>query len=81
MRARESERYLLRATNTGISAVIDAGGALLAQSRQFETETVSGEVQPRAGATPYVRWGNWPVVIACLAVFLLARRFRTSSPA
>jgi apolipoprotein N-acyltransferase len=79
MRARESERYLLRATNTGISAIIDAGGALLAQSRQFETETVSGEVQPRAGATPYVRWGNWPVVFACLMLFLLAVRFRTAS--
>jgi apolipoprotein N-acyltransferase len=79
MRAREGERYLLRATNTGISAIIDAGGALLVQSRQFETEAVSGEVQPRAGATPYVRWGNWPVVSVCLMLFLLATRFRTVS--
>lgn len=78
MRARETERYVLRATNTGISAIIDADGALLVRSRQFESETVSGDVQPRAGATPYVLWGNWPVVIGCLAVFLLAGRFRTA---
>jgi apolipoprotein N-acyltransferase len=63
MRARETERYLLRATNTGISAIIDAGGRIVARSPQFEVATVSHEVQPRSGATPYVRWGNWPVVI------------------
>jgi apolipoprotein N-acyltransferase len=79
MRARETERYVLRATNTGISAIIDADGVLAARSRQFESATVSGEVQPRAGATPYVLWGNWPIVIACLTVFLLASRFRTNS--
>ncbi|MEN8762218.1 MAG: apolipoprotein N-acyltransferase, partial [Thiogranum sp.] len=79
MRARETERYVLRATNTGISAIIDADGALLVRSRQFEPATISGAVQPRAGATPYVLWGNWPVVIACLAIFLLAGRFRAVS--
>ena len=79
MRARETERYVLRATNTGISAIIDADGIVLARSRQFESATVTGAVQPRAGATPYVLWGNWPVVIACLMFFLLAARFRTAS--
>jgi apolipoprotein N-acyltransferase len=74
MRARETERYLLRATNTGISAIIDADGALVARSQQFETQTISGEVQPRMGATPYVRWGNWPVLIVCLFMLLLAGR-------
>ena len=71
MRARESERYLLRATNTGISAIIDADGKMVARSRQFETETVTQRVQPRAGATPYVRWGNWPVVLFSAALLLL----------
>ncbi len=76
MRARESERDLLRATNTGISAIIAASGELRVRSRQFEMETVSGPVQPRTGATPYVRWGNWPVVSACFLVLLLASRLR-----
>ncbi len=75
MRARETERYVLRATNTGISAIIDADGALLSRSRQFQTETVSADVQPRIGATPYVRWGNAPVVGWMLVLLLAAWRF------
>jgi len=70
MRARETERYLLRATNTGISAIIDADGRLLVQSRQARTEAISADLEPRKGATPYVRYGNWPVVIACSLVLL-----------
>ena len=70
MRAREVERYILRATNTGISAIIAPDGSLRARSRQFETETVSAVIEPRHGSTPYVRWGNWPVVTA--AVLLVA---------
>ncbi|VAW82578.1 Apolipoprotein N-acyltransferase / Copper homeostasis protein CutE, partial [hydrothermal vent metagenome] len=61
-------RYVLRATNTGISAIIAPDGTLKARSRQFETETISAEVEPRHGATPYVRWGNWPVVSGALLV-------------
>ncbi len=68
MRAREVERYVLRATNTGISAIIAPDGTFKARSRQFETETVSAEIEPRHGATPYVRWGNWPVVSGALLV-------------
>jgi apolipoprotein N-acyltransferase len=71
MRARETERYVLRATNTGISAIIDNRGTIIASSRQFETSTVTDRVIPRKGATPYVRWGNWPVVIVSLLMLLL----------
>ncbi len=68
MRAREVERYVLRATNTGISAIIAPDGTLKVRSHQFETETISAEIEPRHGATPYVRWGNWPVVSGALLV-------------
>jgi apolipoprotein N-acyltransferase len=86
MRARETERYLLRATNTGISAIIDDGGRIVARSPQFEVATVTHAVQPRSGATPYVRWGNWPVVILsgwllAFAGWLGVRRRVTDSPA
>ena len=80
MRARETERYVLRATNTGISAIIDAAGGITVQSEQFTTETITHSVQPRAGATPYVRWGNWPVV-ALSGVLLLAVVRRTRAGA
>ncbi|MDA1108188.1 MAG: apolipoprotein N-acyltransferase [Proteobacteria bacterium] len=66
MRALEAGRYMLRATTNGISAVIDARGGIVARSPQFATHVVTAAAQPMAGATPYVRWGNYPVVIALL---------------
>jgi apolipoprotein N-acyltransferase len=71
MRARETERYLLRATNTGISAIIDADGQIAAQSPQFEMATVTHIIQPRSGATPYVTLGNWPVILLAAVLLLV----------
>jgi len=71
LRAKETGRPMLRATNTGISAIIDYDGTVLARSAQFETAVVTGSIVPRQGATPYVRFGNAPVIILC-GVFLLA---------
>ena len=63
MRSLETARPMLRATNNGISAVIDHKGTVLAASPQFEVAVLDGKVQPRAGATPYVLVGNWPVLL------------------
>ena len=52
LRAMEAGRYLLRATNTGISAVIRPDGSLAGTSPQFETDVLEAAVQPNAGATP-----------------------------
>ena len=76
MRARETGRPMLRATNTGISALIDHQGRVTAQSRQFETAIVIGAVEPRQGATPYVRWGNVPIVALCAGLLLAAGLLR-----
>jgi apolipoprotein N-acyltransferase len=76
MRARETGRAMLRATNTGISALIDHQGRITAQSPQFEATVVTGEVVPRQGSTPYVRWGNVPVVLLCAGLLLVARLLR-----
>lgn len=62
MRSIETARPMLRATNNGISAVIDHEGTVLATSPQFEVAVLDGKVQPRSGATPYVLVGNWPVL-------------------
>lgn len=78
MRALETGRYMLRATNTGITAIISPRGEIVARSPQFETHVLSGVVRPYTGATPYVRLGNWPVLLLCLALLggfgYLARR-------
>lgn len=71
MRALEASRSMLRATNTGITAIISPRGKIVDQSPQFETHVLNGVVQPRVGATPYVRVGNYPVLITCLAFIAL----------
>ena len=68
MRALESGRYMLRATNTGISSVIGPKGEELVVSPQFETYVLNASVQPMKGATPYILWGDWLLVLSCLAV-------------
>jgi apolipoprotein N-acyltransferase len=63
MRALETGRFLLRATNTGISAVIDDRGRILQQSPQFERSVLSYDVVPMRGVTPFASWGNVGAVL------------------
>ena len=75
MRAVETARPLLRATTSGISAIVDYRGRIVSRTPQFETAVLSGVVQPRAGATLYVRVGNTLVIgVALLVVGLLVWR-------
>lgn len=57
-RALETGRYLLRATNTGVTGVIGPDGRLLGAAPEFAMAAVTHSVQGYSGATPYVRWGN-----------------------
>lgn len=84
-RAAETGRAMLRATNTGISAVIDQRGRILGRTGQFESAMLEGEVFRREGSTPYVRHGQLPVLALALAVLVVggaaqAVRIRHSGP-
>ncbi len=68
MRALESGRPMLRATNTGTTAMIDAHGRVTAQLPLFAEGVLGGTLQAYAGTTPYVLWGDWPVVLFFLLV-------------
>jgi apolipoprotein N-acyltransferase len=68
MRALEAERYLLRSTNDGITAAIDQHGKIIARLPQFEEAVLRADLQPRAGLTPYARFGNYPVILTALAL-------------
>ncbi len=72
MRAIESARPMLRAANTGLSAIIDARGQLLAVSPQFQPFVLVGEAQPMQGATPFVRYGNWGVITGAVLALVIA---------
>lgn len=62
MRAIETERDVLRATNTGVTAAVSYKGNVLERAPQFDVATIEAEVTPRIGATPYIRWRDWPVL-------------------
>ena len=84
LRARETGRYLLRATNTGVSAIIDPLGGVVSRSNQFETEVIEAVVLPMEGVTPYVEHGNSPMlglILGLLALVLGLRAFDRSTPA
>jgi apolipoprotein N-acyltransferase len=71
MRALETGRYLLRATNTGISAVIDAQGRVVAQAPQFQIYSLRAQAMPYQGETLYVRFGNGLVVSGLVLLLLV----------
>jgi len=58
MRALETGRMMLRATNTGVTSIIGNDGRVQQMLPQHEEGVLSGMVQGYSGSTPYVRWGN-----------------------
>lgn len=82
MRALEAGRSVVRATNNGISAIIGPAGELRQTAPQFQFATLTASVEPRAGATPYVRTGNVPLLIVLsLTVGIVAWRQRADQRA
>jgi len=72
MRALENGRTMLRATNTGMTAIVDEKGRITAQAPVFHQAALHGQAQGRAGSTPYVRWGNGAFLALALALLAAA---------
>lgn len=84
MRTLEFERPMVRATNTGATAIIDHRGVVTHQLARYQRGVLTGQVQGRSGApTPYAawiaRWGLWPLwIFGALIVVLAALARRVS---
>ena len=79
LRAVETGRPMLRATNTGMTAIIEADGTLQGVLKPFTTDVLQGQIRAHEGMTPYARFGNWPalgLMLACGLLGLAGRRRR-----
>jgi apolipoprotein N-acyltransferase len=83
MRSLETGRPMLRSTNTGATAIIDARGQVVARLDTLTRGTLAGQVQGMRGLTPYIRFGNWLwagfAVVAMLGAYLLSQRQNSKS--
>jgi apolipoprotein N-acyltransferase len=67
MRAQEARRFMIRAANDGVSAVIGPRGELVATAPEYRAAVLRAAVEPRSGLPPYARTGNLPLIVLALA--------------
>ena len=70
MRALESGRYLLRVTNTGVSAIVDDKGKIAKQAPIMERVVITSDIRPMSGLTPYAQIGDKPVIFLIALILL-----------
>ena len=68
MRALETGRYMLRATNNGVTAIIGPDGSVIKRLPQFTRGVLTGEVYARRGLTPVMQYGTLPALILSILI-------------
>jgi apolipoprotein N-acyltransferase len=84
-RAIENRRFLVRATNTGLSAVVDPLGRTIARIPPFTEGTATARVSPLTDRSAYTDWVGdrpwWALLVVCVAGIVRARWLRRVPPA
>jgi apolipoprotein N-acyltransferase len=78
MRALEAGRWFMQVSNTGMTAVIDNHGAIQDILPKNRTDALDAEIVLRDGVTPFMRYGNTPILLLSLCAVLIGglRRYR-----
>jgi apolipoprotein N-acyltransferase len=76
MRAIETGRWMVRSTNTGVTAAIAPDGHVVSRLATFTRGTLIATIEPREGVTPYARTGNPPALWAAIAILVLCTTAR-----
>ncbi len=71
MRSKETGRWFIRATNTGVTAFIDEHGHIVKKTKQDVRTVLRGDLPAMQGETPYMRFGDWPILILSGILLLL----------
>ena len=71
-RAIEQGRYLVRAGRTGLTCIISPFGEIVAQVQPFTQGVAAADIVTLTRRTIYSRLGDWPVLLVCALVILLA---------
>ena len=71
LRSLETGLPTIRATNTGVTAIIDAKGKVQVQLPIFEQDVLTGSVQAMTGSTPYVLLGDRPIITLSFLILAL----------
>ncbi len=72
LRSLETGLPTVRATNTGATAIINEHGQVISELPGFKQEILTGNIQARIGKTPYVRFGDLPILILSLLIVSIA---------
>lgn len=70
MRALETGRYMIRATNNGLTGIIDTKGNTLMQGGRYTRESLSGTVYTVTGQTPFLVWLSYPLLVFCIGMLI-----------
>ncbi|MCC2637104.1 MAG: apolipoprotein N-acyltransferase [Moraxellaceae bacterium] len=81
MRALENGREVIRATNNGVSAIIDKHGRVREQAPQFERLVLRATVRGYRGSTPFMVMGSLPALLACAVLLVIGRRRKAGDAA
>lgn len=72
MRSLETGRYFVRATNNGVTAIINDKGQVISSLPQFERGILRGDVPSMTGKTPFMIFGHYPVLVISIFLILLS---------